>query len=69
MFLTAMREYKDELDAAGIHVHYKNLNEADNVPYIDTLNDFVKDKTDTVNFFEIEDKPLKQNFKNWNRKE
>ena len=62
MFLTAMREYKDELDAAGIHVHYKNLNEADNAPYIDALNDFVKDKTDTVNFFEIEDKPFETEF-------
>ena len=62
MFLTAMREYKDELDAAGIHVHYQNLNEADNAPYIDALNDFVKDKTDTVNFFEIEDKPFETEF-------
>jgi deoxyribodipyrimidine photolyase-like uncharacterized protein len=29
LFLTAMREYKDELEDSGISVHYSKLNDRD----------------------------------------
>tara|TARA_B100001121_G_scaffold307554_1_gene329337 strand:- start:884 stop:2362 length:1479 start_codon:yes stop_codon:yes gene_type:complete len=64
LFLTAMREYRDELEAAGINVHYKELDIHDQNTYVDSLYVFLENKTDTVNFFEIEDKPFEKNFLN-----
>ena len=64
LFLTAMREYKDELEAAGLKVHYKKLDVCDASNYLDTFHSFLNNKTDTVNFFEIEDKPFEKLFLN-----
>ena len=64
LFLVAMREYKDELNDAGIKVHYKKLDIHDENTYVDSLYKFLEKKTDTVNFFEIEDKPFEKQFLN-----
>ena len=64
LFLIAMREYKDELNLAGIKVHYKTLDINDENTYVDSLYTFLENKTDTVNFFEIEDKPFEKQFLN-----
>ena len=61
LFLTAMREYKDELTQNGIKVHYQKLVK-DKKTYIQNLDKYLKDKCDEINFFDIEDKPFESNF-------
>ena len=61
LFLTAMREYKDELTQNGIKVHYQKLVK-DKKTYIQNLDEYLKDKCDEINFFDIEDKPFESNF-------
>jgi deoxyribodipyrimidine photolyase-related protein len=60
LFLCAMREYRDELQLNGIKVHYLRLDQRKkDLPYSDSLKEFVmSNQIKTINFFEIEDKPL-----------
>ena len=62
LFLTAMREYRDELESAGITVHYSQLDERDNnESYTDHLIHFVtSNNINELNFFEVEDKPFEK---------
>ena len=62
LFLVAMREYRDELISAGIHVHYKEIDDCSlDISYTDKLSTFLKTKHfDELNFFEIEDKPFEK---------
>ena len=64
LFLTAMREYKDELERHDIKVHYFDLeNRQKEESYIDFLEDFLKrHKVTKLNFFEIEDKAFENDF-------
>ncbi|MFL2692380.1 MAG: cryptochrome/photolyase family protein [Gammaproteobacteria bacterium] len=64
LFLTAMREYKDELERHDIKVHYFDLeNRQKEESYIDFLEDFLKrHKVTKLNFFEIEDKAFEKDF-------
>ena len=61
LFLTAMREYKDELEKKGFKVHYQKLNE-NRKPYIDNLDQYINDKFEEINYFEIEDKSFEKEF-------
>ena len=61
LFLTAMREYKDELIKNGIKVHYQKLVK-DEKTYTKNLDKYLKDKCDEINFFDIEDKPFESSF-------
>ena len=45
-------------------LHYKKLDIHDENTYVDSLSKFLEKKTDTVNFFEIEDKPFEKQFLN-----
>ena len=60
LFLTAMREYRDELMEAGIEVSYFELEQRDNsADYISFLHDFIlKNQIKRISFFEIEDRPF-----------
>ena len=71
LFLTAMREYKDELEKHGIKVHYFNLDERQKEEsYIHFLKGFLKrHKVKTLNFFEIEDKVFEREFIELKRQE
>ena len=60
-FLTAMREYKDELKMSGINVHYRLLSD-NGKSYIENLKEFLKNSFAEVNYFEIEDKPFESEF-------
>tara|TARA_B100001079_G_scaffold85775_1_gene73787 strand:+ start:2314 stop:3801 length:1488 start_codon:yes stop_codon:yes gene_type:complete len=62
LFLTAMREYKDELENAGIKVHYNELNSRNlNETYFQCLEKFILKKgLKEINIFEIEDKPAEE---------
>ena len=62
LFLTSMREYRDELLREGINVHYHELDsKKPSESYIETLNNFIKDKElKKINIFEIEDKPVEK---------
>ena len=62
LFLTAMREYKDELEDSGISVHYSKLNDRDeNESYLSHLERFlINNNINQVNLFEIEDKPFEK---------
>jgi deoxyribodipyrimidine photolyase-related protein len=55
-----MREYRDELQLNGIKVHYLKLDQRKkNLTYSDSLKEFaISNQIKTINFFEIEDKPL-----------
>ena len=66
LFLVAMREYKDELEASGIKVHYHELNKRNKKEsYVDCLTNFLeKNKITNINYFEIEDKSFEEEFKN-----
>jgi len=60
LYLTSMREYKDELEAASIKVNYFKLDERKkNENYSSFLIKFLKkQKASSINIFEIEDKPF-----------
>ena len=60
-FLTAMREYKDELKTSGINVHYQLLRD-NGKSYTENLKEFLKDSHTEINYFEIEDKPFELEF-------
>ena len=60
-FLTAMREYKDELKTSGINVHYQLLRD-NGKSYTENLKEFLKDSHTEINYFEIEDKPFEFEF-------
>ena len=60
-FLTAMREYKDELKTSGINVHYQLLRD-NGKSYTENLIEFLKDSHTEINYFEIEDKPFELEF-------
>ena len=60
-FLTAMREYKDELKTSGINVHYRLLSD-NGKSYTENLKEFLKDSHTEINYFEIEDKPFEFEF-------
>ncbi len=62
LYLTSMREYKDELESASIKVHYFKLEERKkDEEYFTFLIKFLKkQKISTINFFEIEDKPFEE---------
>ena len=64
LFLTAMREYKDELERHDIKVHYYDLEERQkDESYTDFLKGFLKShKIKTLNFFEIEDSEFEKEF-------
>ena len=66
LFLGAMREYKDELEASGIKVYYHELNKRNKKEsYVDCLTNFLKkNKITNINYFEIEDKSFEEEFKN-----
>ena len=61
LFLTAMREYKDELEKKGIKVHYHKLNENEGT-YIQNLHAFAKGRFESIHYFEIEDKSFEKEF-------
>ena len=58
LFLCSMREYRDELERAGIAVSYFQLETREqSCDYIELLDNFAKEQGfDEINFFEIEDK-------------
>ena len=60
-FLTAMREYKDELKTSGINVHYRLLSD-NGKSYTENLIEFLKGSHTEINYFEIEDKPFEFEF-------
>ena len=60
LYLTSMREYKDELEKSSIKVNYFKLDERKkNEDYSSFLINFLKkEKISSINIFEIEDKPF-----------
>ncbi len=62
LYLTSMREYKDELESASIKVNYFKLDDRKrNDDYFSFLIKFLnKQKISTINIFEIEDKPFEE---------
>ena len=62
LYLTSMREYKDELESASIKVNYFKLEERKKrEEYSSFLIKFLKkQKISSINFFEIEDKPFEK---------
>ena len=64
LFLTAMREYRDELKNKSISVNYFELsNRKVNETYIDCLIKFLKDRGILeINIFEIEDTSFEKHF-------
>jgi len=62
LYLTSMREYKDELESASIKVNYFKLEERKkHEEYSSFLVKFLKkQKISSINFFEIEDKPFEK---------
>ena len=62
LYLTSMREYKDELEAASIKVNYFKLDKRKkDETYSSFLIKFLKkEKITSVNIFEIEDKPFEE---------
>ena len=64
LFLTAMREYRDELKNKSISVNYFELsNRKVNETYIDCLIKFLKDREILeINIFEIEDTSFEKHF-------
>ena len=62
LYLTSMREYKDELEKASIKVNYFKLDERKkNEEYSSFLIKFLKkQKISSINIFEIEDKPFEE---------
>jgi len=57
LFLAAMRSYRDTLEAAGLRVHYVDLDGGTGRSYEDHLGSVVDPDTELVHF-EIEDKPM-----------
>ncbi len=66
LFLTSMREYKDELENNSIKVNYFNLKDRnDNLSYPKFLTNFLKEKNiKTIHMFEIEDKDFETSLLN-----
>ena len=64
LFLTAMREYRDELNKKEIKVNYFDLeSRKDKKDYFDLLISFLKKrKIDKIQIFELEDKPFEKKF-------
>ena len=64
LFLSAMREYRDELENNSISVNYFQLsNQKVNENYVDFLIKFLKDnKISQINIFEIEDRGFENQF-------
>jgi len=62
LYLTSMREYKDELESASIKVNYFKLEERKkDEEYSSFLINFLKkQKIFSINIFEIEDKPFEE---------
>ena len=62
LFLTAMREYRDELEDAGLSVQYSQLEDrSENETFLEHLVDFAThNNIQQLNFFEIEDKPFEK---------
>ena len=66
LYLTSMREYKDELEAASIKVNYFKLEERKkDEEYSSFLIKYLKkQKISLINIFEIEDKPFEESLVN-----
>ena len=64
LYLTAMREYSDELIGKDIKVNYFKLEARnDKKDYFEFLVDFLKKKKiHKINVFELEDKPFEKKF-------
>ena len=64
LFLTAMREYRDELNEKEIKVNYFDLeSRKDKKDYFNLLIDFLKKrKIHKIQIFELEDKPFEKKF-------
>ena len=64
LFLTAMREYRDELNKKEIKVNYFDLeSRKDKKDYFDLLISFLKKRRiDKILIFELEDKPFEKKF-------
>ena len=64
LFLTAMREYRDELNKKEIKVNYFDLeSRKDKKDYFDLLISFLKKRRiDKIQIFELEDKPFEKKF-------
>ena len=62
LFLTAMREYRDELKNSNLSVHYSSLDErSEKESYLDHLINFANSNNIIeLNVFEIEDKPFEK---------
>ena len=62
LFLTAMREYRDELEDVGLSVQYSQLEDrSENETFLEHLVDFAThNNIQQLNFFEIEDKPFEK---------
>ncbi len=63
-FLTSMREFRDNLIRHGFNVIYHSIEEQNfKLDYLDLLNkEILKNKFQTINYFEIEDKNFKKKF-------
>ena len=61
-FLTSMREFRDNLIRHGFNVIYHSIEEQNfKLDYLDLLNkEILKNKFQTINYFEIEDKNFKK---------
>ena len=67
LYLTSMREYRDELEASGICTHYFALEDAEKSKnYFDRLESMIlKEGISFLNLFEIEDQPFESKLKAW----
>ena len=63
-FLTSMREFRDNLIRHGFNVIYHSIEEQNfKLDYLDLLNkEILKNKFQTINYFEIEDKNFEKKF-------
>ena len=63
-FLTAMREYRDNLIKHGFNVNYHSIEEKNfELDYLDLLdNEILKNKFQTINYFQIEDNNFNEKF-------
>ena len=70
MFFSAMREYRDHLVDNGYDVLYHSISDSSfSKSFISVFNQTVLDnKIDTVNFFEIVDKPFSETFFSYTQK-
>ena len=61
LYLSAMRSYKDYLEKNGYKVHYEYLSIEKTIPYVESLNSFIKKcKIKNVSIYTIEDKSFEK---------